>query len=168
MIFFIAAMLLVGTVAQATNQKLSDKPDKIVKAYTYSQPIIFVEGGVTYHVYPNGEIDYKTPLKRTRKYSSIRSRDYKTAPGHSTSRVVYNRFAVKYDAYGKLKQVGQTNISYNRFNQVRKVGSVLIQYNNRGKLAQIGGQYIYYGKKGTIKQIKGKIHHKSLPTRNRK
>ncbi|WP_299440819.1 hypothetical protein [uncultured Aquimarina sp.] len=158
MILFIAAMLLVGTAAQATDQKLSDQVDRVTKRYRYAQPIVFVEGGVKFFVYPNGEIDFKTPKRRNYNNWDRNSRNY-NSPGHTRGYRYNNRFTVRYDYYGRLKRVGLTTIGYNRFDQVRRIGSVLMRYNRRGKLAQVGGLRIYYGKRGRIKHIEGNIHY---------
>jgi len=159
MILFIAAMLLVGTAAQATDQKINDQSDRVTKRYLDTQPITFIEGGVTYYIYPNGEIDFKNPVRRTRTYTNARIGYNNSAPGYSKNRVQYNRPLVKYDRYGKLKQVGYTTISYNRYNKVRRVGSVTMNYNRQGKLIQVGDLYIYYTKKGYIKDTKGSVHY---------
>ncbi|WP_298540697.1 hypothetical protein [uncultured Aquimarina sp.] len=158
MILFIAAMLLVGTAAQAADQKMSDQLDRVTKRYRYAQPIVFVEGGVTFFVYPNGEIDFKTPRRRNYNHLDWNSRNY-NSPGHSRSSRYNNRFTVRHDYYGRLKRVGLTTIGYNRFDQVRRIGSVLMRYNRRGKLAQIGGLRVYYGKRGRIRHIEGNIHY---------
>ncbi|MFD2564696.1 hypothetical protein [Aquimarina rubra] len=158
MILFIAAMLLVGTAAQAADQKLSDQVDRVTKRYRYAQPIVFVEGGVTFFVYPNGEIDFKNPRQRNYNHWDWNSRNY-NAPGRTRGYRHNNRFTVRYDYYGRLKRVGLTTIGYNRFDQVRRIGSVLMRYNRRGRLAQVGGLHIYYGKRGRIKHIEGNIHY---------
>ncbi|WP_027394210.1 hypothetical protein [Aquimarina latercula] len=158
MILFIAAMLLIGTTAQATDQKNSDQVDRVTKRYRGSQPIVFVEGGIKFFVYPNGEIDFKTPRRRNYNNSDWNTRNY-NAPGRTRAYRSNNRFTVRYDYYGRLKRVGITTIGYNQFDQVRRIGSVLIRYNRRGKLAKIGGLRVYYGKRGRIRHIEGSIHH---------
>ncbi|WP_299311976.1 hypothetical protein [uncultured Aquimarina sp.] len=157
MILFIAAMLLVGTAAQAADQKLSDQVDRVTKRYRNAKPIVFVESGVTFFVYPNGEIDFKTPRKRNHRVN-WNSRNY-NAPGSTRGYKYNNRFTVRYDYYGRLNRVGITTIGYNKNNKVRRIGSVLMRYNRRGKLAQVGGLRIYYGKNNIIRHIKGNIHH---------
>ncbi|AXT50010.1 hypothetical protein D1818_03890 [Aquimarina sp. BL5] len=158
MILFIAAMLLVGTAAQAADQKLSDQVDRVTKRYRYAQPIIFVEGGITFFVYPNGEIDFKTPRQRNYNNWDWNSRNY-NSPGRTRGYRHNNRFTVRYDYYGRLKRVGLTTIGYNQFDQVRRIGSVLIRYNRRGKLAKVGGLRVFYGKRDRIRHIEGNIHY---------
>ncbi|MDH7445880.1 hypothetical protein [Aquimarina sp. 2201CG14-23] len=158
MILFIAAMLLVGTAAQAADQKLSDQVDRVTKRYRYAQPIVLVEGGVTFFVYPNGDIDFKTPKRRNYNQWDWNSRNY-NSPGRTRGYRYNNRYTVRYDYYGRLNRVGLTTIGYNRYDQVRRIGSVLMRYNRRGTLAQVGGLRIYYGKYGRIKHIEGNIHY---------
>ncbi|GAA0719869.1 hypothetical protein GCM10009430_19410 [Aquimarina litoralis] len=158
-ILFIAAMLLVGTAAQAADQKKSDQVDRVTKRYRYAKPIVFVENGVKFLVYPNGEVDFRTPRRRNYSNWDWNSSNY-NSPGHNRNyRRHSNRFTVKYDYYGRLKRVGLITMGYNRFDQVRRIGSVLIRYNRRGKVAKIGGLHIYYGKRGKIRYIEGNVHY---------
>ncbi len=158
-ILFIAVMLLVGTAAQAADQNKSDQVDRVTKRYRNAKPIVFVENGVRFFVYPNGEVDFRTPRRRNYDNWDWNSSNYNTPGNNRNYRRHNNRFTVKYDYYGRLKRVGLTTISYNRFDQVRRIGSVLIRYNRRGKVAKIGGLHIYYGKRGRIRHIEGNVHY---------
>ncbi|MBW1295124.1 hypothetical protein [Aquimarina litoralis] len=158
-ILFIAAMLLVGTAAQAADQKKTDQVDRVTKRYPYVQPIVFVENGVKFLVYPNGEVDFRTPRRRNYQNLNWNSSNF-NSPGRTRDyRRHSNRFTVRYDYYGRLKRVGLITIGYNRFDQVRRIGSVLIRYNRRGKVSKIGGLHIYYGKRGRIRHIEGHVHY---------
>lgn len=158
MILFIAVLLLVGTTAQATDHKNSDHKDRVTKRYNNAQPIVFVEGGVKFFVYPEGDIDYKIIRRRGRShYGNWNSNVYNT-PGSYAHRRHYNNF-VRYDYYGRLKKVGRNYISYDRYNRVRRVGSVSMRYNRRGLVYQIGGLHIYYKKYGRIKYVEGNVHY---------
>jgi len=132
MILFIAVMLLVGTTAQAADQKLSDQVDRVTKRYRNAQPIVFVEKGVTFFVYPNGEIDYKTPRRRNHRATNWNTGYYNT-PGRSRN-YRFNRFTVRYDYYGRVNRIGLITIGYNRLR-------------------------VYYGKRGYIRHIEGNIHY---------
>lgn len=152
-----AAMLLVGTAAQATtDHKHLDHNDRVANRYHHKQEIAFVQGGVKFFINTDGGIDFKILNRRTR-FRQSNWYSYNT-PG--TYR--YNRYhnLVRYDYYGRLKRVKSNYISYNRYNQVRRVGNIIIRYNRRGLVSQIGGLHIYYKKHGRIKFIEGDVHYR--------
>ncbi len=158
MVLFIAALLLVGTTAQATDHKHSDHQDRVTKRYQNTQPIVFVQGGVKFFIYPEGDIDYK--ILRTRSgYGNWNSSNGFNTPGGSYG---YNRphnRVVRYDYYGRLRKVGPNYISYDRYNRVRRIGSIYIRYNRRGLLYQVGGLHIFYNRYNRIKYVEGNVHH---------
>lgn len=158
MILFIAVLLLVGTTAQATDQKHSDHQDRVTKRYHQAQPIVFVEGGVKFFVYPEGDIDYRIIKRRGRSHHGNWSRNTYNTPGSYAHRRHYNNF-IRYDHYGRLKKVGRNYITYDRYNRVRRIGSISMRYNRRGLVYQIGGLHIYYKKYGRIKYVEGNVHY---------
>ncbi len=160
MVLFIAAMLLVGTTAQATDYKHSDHQDRVTKRYHHTQPIVFIEGGVKFFVSPEGDIDFKIlrTRSRTRQPHWNWNNNIYGAPG---SHAYYNpyRRTVRYDYYGRLKKVGVNYISYDRHNRVRRIGTVIVRYNRRGLLYKIGGLHIFYNKYGKIRYTEGDVHY---------
>lgn len=167
MTLFFAALFLVGITAHANDQKHADRMEgvniptqKFIKRYGHQKPIVFVEGGVKFFVFKNGEIDFRS-VRRTRS----RSRNVNWyqgnyySPGRGNRNWNSNGFSVRYDRYGRINQVGMNSIRYNRYDQVRRIGAVLINYNRRGLVSQIGGLQIYYGKHGRIRHIEGDIHY---------
>ncbi len=161
MVLFIAAMLLVGTTAKATDQKYTDHQDRVIHRYQNSRPIIFVEGGVKFFIYPEGTVDFKILKRGVRANPTDWNRNRYNSPGSYGyhNRPHYNHRGIKYDYYGRLKKVGATYINYDRYDRVRSIGTVSIRYNRRGLLHQIGGLHIYYNKYNDIKFIEGNVHY---------
>ena len=157
MILFIAVLLLAGTTARATYQTNSDHQNRVTKRYSHAQqPIAFVEKGVQFFVYPNGDIDYKT-LRKHRHHSNW-DRNVNNSPGTYRDRPLYNRF-VQYDHWGRLKKVGPNYIGYDRYNRVGRIGSISIRYNRNGLVHQLGGLQVFYNRYGRIKFVKGNVHY---------
>ncbi len=156
MILFIAVLLLTGTTARATDQTNSDHKKRVTKRYTNAQPITFVEKGIQFFVYPNGDIDYKI-LRRYRNQNNW-GRNANNSPGTYRDRNPYNRF-VQYDHFGRLKKVGSNYISYDRYNRVRRIGSVSIRYNRNGLVHQLGSLQVFYNRYGRIRYTKGNVHY---------
>ncbi len=153
MVLFIAAMLLIGTTAQAADQKHSDHQDRVAKRYHPSNSIVFIEGGVKFFINPQGDIDFKI-LRRGPRYGR-----WNNAPGttyHRGNR--YHNQLVRYDYYGRLKRVGSNYINYDRYNRVRRVGGVTLRYNRRGLVYQVGGLHVFYTRFGRIHHVEGNVH----------
>ncbi|GAA4277414.1 hypothetical protein [Aquimarina mytili] len=161
MVLFIAALLLVGTTAQAADHKHSDHHDRVAKRYHHKQPITFVEGGVKFFVYPNGEIDFKILKRGVRsRHANWNNNRYNTPGSYGYyNRPYYNNRGIKYDYYGRLKKVGPNYISYTRYDKVRRIGGVYMRYNRRGLLSRVGGLQIYYNRYGVIKYVDGNVHY---------
>ena len=62
--FFIATMLIGLTSATAAEltADLDHNDLRITKRYRYTQPIMFVERGVEFLIFPNGEFDFNTEI----------------------------------------------------------------------------------------------------------
>ena len=156
MVLCIAAMLLLGTTVQAADQKHRDQQDRVTKRYRQAQPISFIERGVKFFVYPNGEIDFRFLNRRSRSRNVDWNDRRYNAPG---SYGYYNRPAgTKYDYYGRLKKVGVNYINYDRYDRVRRIGSIILRYNRRGLVNQIGGLHIYYNRYAKIRHVEGNVH----------
>ncbi len=160
MVLFIAALLLVGTTAQAADHQHSDHHDRVTKRYQHTQPIVFIQGGVKFFVYPEGEIDFKILRTRSRQNVWSSHGSFNTPGGYYgyNNASPYHKM-VRYDYYGRLKKAGPNYINYDRYNRVRRIGSTYIRYNRRGLAYQIGGLQIYYNRYGNIKYVEGNVHY---------
>lgn len=156
-ILFIAVLVLAGTIATAKDKNNTSIQDGVTKRYRPAYPITFKERGITFFVNPKGDVDFITPNRRTRRRSEWNIETY-SAPGTSFRYNSSNRSFVQYDDYGRVIQVGQSNISYNRFNQVRRIGTVSMRYDRRGLLSQVGNLRIHYNRYDQIWYMEGTVH----------
>ncbi len=160
MVLFIAALMFVGTTAEAADHKNSDHHgNRVAKRYHRAQPIVFIEAGVKFFIYPEGEIDFKILRTRSRQNVWNNTNGFNTPGGYYGYRnnTPHHR-TVRYDYYGRLKRVGSNYIAYNRYNQVRRVGTVILRYNRRGLVNQVGGLRIFYNKYNKIRYVEGDVH----------
>ena len=163
LVLILTAMLLAGTAARATDQKGLIEKDGVEKRYRQKQPIVFMQGGVKFFIFPDGQLDFRIQGLRSRSgYTNV---DWRWDNGrYNTPGSRYGYFdpyhdMVRYDYYGRLKRVKNNAISYNRYDQVRRIGNVDLRYNHRGLLTQVGGLKIYYHKNGKIRFTEGSVHH---------
>lgn len=131
------------SLAEANNGK-STNSNKGYYNFYKAKPIKFVEKGVKFYVYPNGEFTFSTHRRKVYPRNSVYyNRRY-------AKRAIYNRVPVVRDYFGRIKRVGNVFINYNRYGKVKRIGSVTIDYRHR-RLKRVGGLYIKYNRFGDIR-----------------
>lgn len=154
----VASIFLAGGMAYASeNPVFSDNNGKrgIGVDYHNAEPIKFMERGIEFYVFPNGDFDFNT-----RPQDSHGDYHYKTAGKRGT--VIVDRHPVNYgvkiehDAFGRVRRVGNTFINYDAFDRVSRIGTVYMRY-NRFALTQIGGLRIVYDRRGCIIDMFGNV-----------
>lgn len=164
----LAVMLLSVTFASATEQltNLKGKELSINKRYRFTQPIMFVERGVEFLIFPNGEFDFNTDVNYGYygnyyyRHSKSKRGKINTAYGAPGVRINYNRprgVYVSHDRFGRIRRIGNVFINYDYTGRVKRIGSVYMQY-RRGKLKQVGGLHIQYNRWGDIVSLRGKVN----------
>ena len=164
----LAAMLLSITSATATKATvdLGQKDLRITNRYRYSQPILFVERGVEFLVFPSGEFDFNTEKnysdrnRYNKKRNSRRGTINKTygAPGVRINYTKPRGIYVSHDRFGRLRRVGNTFINYDTYGRVKRIGSVYMKYRH-GKLKQVGGLNIKYNRRGDMVSLNGTVNY---------
>lgn len=130
---FILAFLLAGWSVSAST------PTSVRHGYTDS--FIFVENGVEFAVFPNGEFDfYYNPDFRRNNIVNI------STPGMNisyNSGYNYDPY-IQYDDYGAVIQIESVPIYYDYYGRIVQAGDVFIQYNSFGQIARIGNLFVHY------------------------
>ena len=124
LILLVAFMTLI--IVKAENIKKLDS--KIGVNKRYNDAVTFVERGVKFHVFLNGEFDFNThhKYKHNRRNRGIRiERNFK-----GQVKRIGNVF-INYDYRGNVKRIGNIFMKY-RFGQLTRVGNLRIQYDRWG------------------------------------
>ena len=153
----VASFLLVGSMAKASEKPVfsDNNENRMTARFSFDEPISFVERGIEFFVFPNGEFDFNT-----RPQDSQGDYFYKTAGKRATVEV--NRRPVNYgvliehDSFGRVRRIGNTFINYDFNDRVSRIGTVYMRY-NRYALEQIGGLQIIYNRRGDIIDIIGSV-----------
>lgn len=135
LVLLFTALILGTTSTMAT----VTTEDKVAESNTYrnNNSFIFVEEGITFSVYPDGEFDFYIDNrvgKRNRKNVTFNSGfDYSPYAQYDDYGAVVQveNIPIYYDYNGRVSQVGDVNINY-RNGRVRSVGNMFVYYNNRG------------------------------------
>lgn len=122
----------------------------------YNDSFIFIEGGVEFAVYPNGEFDfYFNPDFRRGNTVHIAS------PGVNisyNSGYNYDPF-VQFDDYGAVIQIESVPVYYDYYGRIIQAGDVFLRYNTFGRLAQVGNLHIHYNRHHHFTHSSGFINH---------
>ncbi len=167
--------LTTVTATETISKTQLDDNVSITNRYHHAQPILFVERGIEFIIFPNGDFDFNTAMDsygyndygndnmyyRTSNTTTRRGSVTRTvsAPG-TTSR--YNDYGprgvqVIHDRYGNVRRVGNVFISYDYYGRVKRLGSVYVKY-NRNLLVQVGGLHLKYNKRGKFIKTHGQVN----------
>src|SRR5690606_34571799 len=134
-------LLLMTAIALGTSGTQAAKMDNTlagIDAHNHGNSFIFVENGVTFSVYPDGEFDfYMDNRVNVGVGAQIGNVGITFNTGYN-----YNPY-VQYDDYGAVIQVENIPIYYDYYGRVTQIGDVDIRYNN-GMVGRIGGMHIHY------------------------
>ncbi len=134
LVLFLSALVLGTSGASATTTDESRVSKRLTNRYNDS--FIFVENGITFSVYPDGEFDFYIDEQVTgRKNGVTFNSGYDYSP------------YTQYDDYGAVIQVENVPIYYDYYGRVSQIGDVNISY-NRNRVQRVGGMYVYYNPSG--------------------
>ena len=106
----------------------------------YGESFIFVEGGVEFAVYRNGEFDFYYDPQFSRNSFQI------SAPrGNNSYNSGFNYDPyVQYDDYGAVIQIENVPVYYDYYGRIIQAGNIFIDYNRHGNISRLGGMRIKY------------------------
>lgn len=145
--FLVASVVMTSTISNASESSAR---------YRFDEPISFIERGVEYFVFPNGEFDFNT-----HPGDSQGSYYFKTAGRRGTAvatgRPLNYGILIAHDSFGRVRRIGNTFINYDARDRVNRIGSVFMRY-NRFALTQIGGMQLVYNRRGDIIDTIGSVN----------
>lgn len=145
------AVLFMGLTSATGLEKtttVDGKDLRITKRYRYTQPIMFVERGVEFLIFPNGEFDFNTEI-----INGPFNDDYYYRQTNSRRGSINGTFGAP-GTRARYTRPGGTLILHDRWGQVRRIGNVFINYDSRGRVKRIGSVYLRY-RQGRLKQVGG-------------
>ena len=137
------ALILVGIITLSLSPlALANTESNLNTSYYYNdgygETFTFVESGITFSVFQNGEFDYYiNPRNGLRAGVNVRGVSISYNSGYN-----YDAY-VQYDDYGAIIQIEDVPIYYDHYGRISEAGNVRIRYNGN-RLARVGGLYIHY------------------------
>ena len=137
---FLASVLVFSTTAFATTNTSTDHSTTHNFVRGYGNSFIFVENGIEFSVFADGQFDFYIPNYGPNVNVGINT------PGFSisfNSGFNYNPY-VQFDDYGAVIQIENTPIFYDHFGRIIQAGNIFINYNGFGRVNRIGGLFVHY------------------------
>ena len=131
-VLILLGMFMMVSTVEAKTGKLPTS--KIGVKYLYDDAVSFVERGIKFHVFLNGDFDFNS--KRNNTYYDYNGRRTKA-----------RGVRIERDYNGKIRRVGNVFINYDYRGNVKRIGNIFMKY-NRGNLTKVGGLRITYNRWG--------------------
>ena len=142
------ALFITGTVAAFTPADVERRGNVL---FNNDRPIEFVERGVLFLVFPDGQFDFSTqPSAGSAYYRGTRVNATYGIAGLGGTKV-------EHDAQGRVRRVGNVFINYDAANRVKRIGTVYMTY-HRNLLSQIGGMTLKYDRNGRLTDVRGNVN----------
>ncbi|MEO1031047.1 MAG: hypothetical protein AAFX55_06565 [Bacteroidota bacterium] len=165
-VLFLAMVLLGMTSSTATTagDAVLNREDLKHMRYRFAQPILFVERGIEFLIFPDGSFDFNTeafvtpPNNNDYYYKRNRRGPNRAFGAPGTWYDAGNRGTlVRHDQLGRVRRIGNVFINYDRQGRIKRAGSVYMTY-RRGQLRQVGGLRILYNRYGDIIGTRGHVN----------
>lgn len=122
--------------------------------YRDAEPIVFLERGILFYVFPTGDFDFNIG---NNNYIARRG----GTPTNPNSIERGSRgIKIEFDFYGRIRRIGSVFVNYDYYGRIRRIGSVYMTYNSFA-LTRIGGMRLFYNYHGQIVGVVGFVNRMS-------
>ena len=152
-ILLVTCIFLLGNTAIASEQKIISEKSSSNFENNWKEPIVFVERGIEFYVFLNGQFDFNTrPTKSQTYYRNGRRNTVSMHYGGGNNQGVL----IQKDGFGRIRRIGNVFMNYDNRNRIKRIGGVFMNYNPFG-LEQIGGLRIVYNRRGQVINFLGSV-----------
>ena len=156
-LFLVAASFVIGATVQASEHVSSAVENSKPITRNYVQPVIFVEQGIEFLIYPDGTLDFNTTPSSVRLNGRHVSQVYYTSRDLYGTGANYRKGYVQYNRNGQVAQIGGISIAYTHNGQVNRIGDIPVKY-KKGALDKVGNLKMHYDRSGRIYKQTGSIY----------
>jgi hypothetical protein len=150
-----ASFFLVGSVAKASESTNFLDVNLVSNKVLDFEPIMFVERGIAFYVFPNGQFDFNTEPSRGEFYFRNGRRNVNNTFGAPANNF-YGGVRIEHDSFGRIRRVGNVFINYDFQDRIKRIGTVYMAY-NQFALAQVGGLRLIYNRFGELVDTIGSV-----------
>ncbi|MGB0896691.1 MAG: hypothetical protein ACPGU9_03880 [Flavobacteriaceae bacterium] len=152
-VLLVVLILGLFSITNANEKHVTTNEDN--SRYGYMNPFKFIERGIEFYVFPNGEFDFNTHPQHRRVHR--RSATINTSYGAPSSYYHNNHgVTIKHDHLGRVRRIGNVFINYDAHNRIKRIGTVYINY-RRNLIKNIGGLFVYYDRHRRVIKTTGRI-----------
>jgi hypothetical protein len=136
------------------NEHQNGYPNYYAIDYRDAEPIVFLERGILFYVFPNGDFDFNIGnnnyIARRGGIPATTNIDERGSRG----------IKIEYDYYGRIRRIGTVFVNYDYYGRIKRIGSVFMTYNSFA-LTRIGGMRLFYNYHGQIVGVVGFVNRMS-------
>lgn len=123
-----------------------------------AEPIEFVERGIRFFVFADGQFDFSTEPSTGSDiyYRQSGRRNVNTTYG-APGNIRVEGVRIEHDARGRVRRIGNVFVNYDAFDRIKRIGTVYMTY-NRFALAQVGNLRLVYNTRGQIVDRIGSVN----------
>ena len=149
---FRTLLLLLLTIA-TVNAAKTDTPGSTNQTPYNGKAYIFIEGGVEFSVFADGQFDF---VYLATQQSTMLSFNTPSVFLSFNAGQDYEAY-LQYDDYGAIIQIEDVPVYYDVYGRIVQAGEVEISYRNRA-ISRVGGLHIYYNSYGDYDYYTGYIN----------
>ena len=149
---FRTLLLLLLTIA-TVNAAKTDTPESTNQTRYNGKAYIFIEGGVEFSVFADGQFDFVYLATQQSTMLSFNTPSVFLSFNAGQNYETY----LQYDDYGAIIQIEDVPVYYDVYGRIIQAGEVEISYRNRA-ISRIGGLHIYYNRYGDYDYYTGYIN----------
>ncbi|RLJ68790.1 hypothetical protein CLV86_0179 [Lacinutrix venerupis] len=156
LIYLFSLLLFTSFTVNAENtNNLKTLESNATTSYRgYGKSFIFMEQGIEFSVYADGQFDFYMPNRGPQVNVSVGTPNVNISFNSGYNYDAY----VQYDEFGAIIQIENTPIFYDYYGRIIQAGDIYINYNNRGYVTRVGGLYIHYNRYNVFSHYTGFIN----------
>ncbi len=159
---FVTVLMLVATATKASEViNFSNSNLNFDARFNNDEPIQFLESGIDFFVFPNGDFDFNTRLNDSQGDYYFKTAGRRNVAANGQGIENYG-IRIERDNFGRIRRIGNTFINYDFQDRVSRIGSVFLRY-NRFALIQIGGLQLVYNRFGNLINTYGSVKSNRNP-----
>ena len=149
-----AALFVVG-VAQSSELSKNADQNWLSANFNNSEPIAFMERGVAFYVFMDGQFDFNTEQSTG---GVVYRQGRRSVNGRFAAEFTnFGGTRIEHDNMGRIRRIGNVFINYDFQNRIKRIGSVYMSY-NRFALTQVGGLRLFYNRFGDVVDVIGSVN----------
>ena len=153
-ISLLIGIIFIGFTVNAATTNNSNSNISSTYYGGYGNSFIFVENGIEFSVFRDGQFDFNIVGNNSNLGLSINTPNANISFNTGSN---YNNY-VQYDEFGAIIQIQNSPVYYDDYGRVIQAGNINVYYNNLGYVSRVGGLYVNYNSYNNFSYTTGYIN----------